>query len=92
MSGRGRRVLVLTAALLLAPLPLMPYVIGAREAAFAMGASGAALALASAYVARGEMRLKHRGLLGNKLLAASVGTLCLGVLMVVVSLIRMSKP
>ena len=78
MSGRARRVLVYTATLLLAPLPVMPYAKGTREFALALTACGAALALSSLYVARGERRLKHRGLLGNKLLAASLITLIFG--------------
>lgn len=79
MSGRGRRVLVYTASLLLAPLPAMPYARGTREFAFALAACGAVLTLASLHVARGELRLRHRGLLGNKLLATSLITLVFGV-------------
>src|SRR3712207_1035775 len=62
MSGRTRRVVVYTAALLLAPLPVMPYAKGTREFAAAVAVCGAALSLASLYVARGELSLKHRGL------------------------------
>ena len=78
ISGRGRRVLVYTAALLLAPLPLMPFAPGTREFAWAAAACGVALWAASYYVARGEWRLRHRGLLGNKLLAVSLITLLFG--------------
>jgi hypothetical protein len=78
IGGRGRRVLVYTAALLLAPLPAMPFAPGTREFAWAVGACGAALAAASYYVARGEWRLRHRGPLGNRLLAASLITLLFG--------------
>jgi hypothetical protein len=39
---------------------------------------GVIMALASFYVVRGELRLKHRSLLGNKLLAASIITLLWG--------------
>jgi hypothetical protein len=81
IDGRARRVLVYTASLLASPLPVMPYERGSREFAFAVAACGAALTLSSLYVARGELRLKHRGLLGNKLLAASLITLAFGALM-----------
>ena len=57
----------------------MPFAPGTREFAWAVGAGGAALAAASYYVARGEWRLRHRGLLGNKLLAASLITSALHV-------------
>jgi hypothetical protein len=56
----------------------MPFEKGTSEFAWAVGACGTALAAASYYVARGEWRLKHRGLLGNKLLAASLLTLLFG--------------
>jgi hypothetical protein len=56
----------------------MPYVRGAREFAIALAACGIVLTSASFYVARGEWRLKHRSLLGNKLLAASLITLVFG--------------
>ena len=91
MSGRSKRVLVYTAALLLAPLPAMPYARGTREFALAAMAWGAVLSLASLYVARGEGRLKHRGLLGNKLLAASLITLAFGLLMVVGSAVYLNR-
>ena len=82
-SGRGRRVIVYTAALLFAPLPVMPFERGTREFALALIACGTALALASFYVARGELRLKARSLLGNKMLASSIITLLFGALLVV---------
>jgi hypothetical protein len=78
MSGRGKRVLVYTVALMLAPAPLMPFASGTREFALAGVAGGAARALSSLYVARGERRLKYGGLLGTKLLAASLITLVFG--------------
>jgi hypothetical protein len=87
MSSRARRVLVYTITLLLAPLPVMPYARGTREFAAAVAVCGAALALSSLYVARGEFKLKHRGLLGNKLLAASLVTLVFGLGMVVGSIL-----
>lgn len=70
--------LVYTAALLLAPLPVMPFAKGTDEFAWGVAACGAALAAASHYTARGEWRLRHRGLLGNKLLASSLITLAFG--------------
>lgn len=79
ISGRARRVLVYTAALLTAPLPVMPYVKGTREFAFALMACGVVLSLGSWYVVRGELRVKPRGLLGNKMLASSLITLLFGV-------------
>jgi hypothetical protein len=78
MSGRAKRVLVYTASLLLAPLPLMPFERGERGFALAVAACGAVLSLGSFYVARGELRLKARGLLGMKLLASSLITLAFG--------------
>ena len=78
MSGRAKRVLVYTTTLLLAPLPLMPHARGTPQFAAAVGACGLALALASLYVLRGELRLKARGLLGQKLAAASAITLLFG--------------
>jgi hypothetical protein len=56
----------------------MPYVQGTREFALALTVCGAILSLGSFYVARGELRLKARGLLGNKLVAASLITLLFG--------------
>lgn len=86
-SGRGKRVLVYTAALLTAPLPVMPFVPGTRGAALAGLACGAVLAAASFYVMRGEMRLKARLLVGTKLLICSVITLIFGVGLVVYSVV-----
>ncbi len=91
MSGRARRVLVYTAALLLAPLPVMPYARGTREFALAVAACGAVLALSSLNLARGELRLRHRGLLGNKLLAASLITLAFGAAMFVGSIVYLIR-
>ena len=85
ISGRARRVLVYTAALLTAPMPVMPFARGTRGYALAVMACGAALALSSFYVARGELRLQSRGLLGNKLLAASLVTLLFGASLLLVS-------
>ena len=78
MSGRAKRVLVYAAALLLAPLAAMPFERGTREFVVGLAAWGGAVALASLYVARGELRHKARGLLGAKLLASSLITLACG--------------
>ena len=78
MSGRARRVLVYTASLLAAPLPVMPYEKGTREFAFALAACGLVVTLGSFYVLRGELRLRARGLLGAKLVASSLITLLFG--------------
>lgn len=89
-SGRARRVLVYTSALLLAPLPVMPYARGTREFALALTACGIILTLSSLYLARGELSLKHRGLLGNKLLASSLITLLFGLGMAVGSILYLT--
>ena len=78
MSGRAKRVLVYTIALLTAPMPIMPFEKGTREFALAVVACGAVLSLASFYVVNGERRLKARSLLGNKLLASATITLLFG--------------
>ena len=79
MSGRARRVLVYTASLLAAPLPMMPFERGTNEFALGVLPCGLVLSLASFYVFRGEAALRARGLLGNKLLAASLITMLFGV-------------
>jgi hypothetical protein len=91
MSGRAKRVLVYTASLLIAPMPVMPYEKGTREFALAVMACGAILALASFYVVQGEMSLKARGLLGNKLLASSLITLLFGLSMFVGSIVYLTR-
>ena len=75
----------------IAPLPLMPYVKGTREFALALVACGAILSAGSFYVARGELKLKARGLLGNKLVAASLITLLFGIGILVGSLIYLVR-
>jgi hypothetical protein len=91
ISGRARRVLIYTASLLAAPMPLMPYEKGTREFALAVVACGAVLSLSSFYVVRGELRLKARDLVGNKLLAASLVTLVFGALMVVGAVVYLGR-
>lgn len=91
LSGRARRVLVYTAALLIAPMPVMPYEKGEREFAWAVMVCGAILALASFYVMRGELRLKYRGLLSYKLLASSIITLLFGISLLAGSILYVSR-
>lgn len=91
ISGRAKRVLVYTVALLTAPLPVMPYAVGTREYALALAACGAILSLASFYVVRGESKLKARGLLGNKLLASSLITLLFGVGLLLGAIVYLSR-
>lgn len=79
MSGRARRILVYTAALLIAPMPVMPFAKGTREFAWAGVACGVILSVGSFYAARGEWKVKPRGLVGDKLLAASAITWLFGV-------------
>jgi heme/copper-type cytochrome/quinol oxidase subunit 3 len=81
ISGRAKRVIVYTAALLIAPMPVMPYERGTREYVPAIMVCSIILILSSFYVARGEMKLTSRSLVGNKLLAASLITLLFGILM-----------
>lgn len=91
ISARARRVLVYTVSLLIAPMPVMPYVKGTREYALSIMACGAILTLASFYVVQGELKLKHRALLGNKLLAASFITLLFGVSLLLGSVVYLSR-
>ncbi|HEX8290660.1 MAG TPA: hypothetical protein VF570_02815 [Pyrinomonadaceae bacterium] len=68
----------------------MPFERGTRGFAWAVAACGAALAAASCYVARGEWRLRHRGLPGDKMLLASLITLAFGLALVAGSLVFLS--
>ena len=68
----------------------MPFAQGTREFAWAVAACGGALSAASYYVARGEWRLERRGLLGNKLLAASLITLVFGMALAAGSVVYLS--
>jgi hypothetical protein len=91
ISGRAKRVLVYTIALLIAPVPVMPFEKGTREFAVALVVCGAILSGASFYVARGEWRLSHRSLLGNKLLASSIITLAFGVALLAGSIFYLAR-
>ena len=90
MSGRGKRVLVYTAALLLSPLPVMPFERGTREFALSLVACGAALALGSFYALRGELMGGPLGPLGMKIAAASALTLLFGASLVAGSVIYLA--
>lgn len=67
----------------------MPYEKGTCEFALAIMACGAIVTLSSFYVARGEIKIKPRPLVGNKLLASSLITLLLGVAMLVFSIVKL---
>lgn len=91
MSGRAKRVLVYTAALLFSLMPAMPFGRGSPGFAVTLGAAGALIALASAYVLRGEWGGGPRSLPGLKLLASSVITLLFGVTLAVGSLVYLLR-
>ena len=82
-SSRAKRVLLFTASLLLAPLPMMPFAKGTREFAFATMGCAVVLVLSSSYVLQGEVKLKSRSLLGNKLLVTSLIMLLFGLAILV---------
>ena len=90
ISGRAKRVLVYTASLLIAPMPVMPFVKGEREFAWAVMACGLILSLGSYYVVAGEMKVKPRGLLGNKMLISSLITLLFGMALLFGSLVYLT--
>jgi hypothetical protein len=90
MSGRAKRVLVYTTTLLIAPMPVMPFAKGTREFAWSLVACGAILSAGSYYAALGEMQLRFRGLLGNKILASSLITLLFGMAMLFGSLVYLT--
>ena len=90
MSGRAKRVLIYTAALLISPIPVIPFEKGTREFALALVVCGGLLSSASFYVVYGEAKLQARGLLGNKLLAASVITFVFGLSMFVGSIVYLA--
>jgi hypothetical protein len=91
MSGRAKRVLVYTVSLLIAPMPVMPYVKGTREFVLAVMACGAILTLSSFYVLQGEMKLKAHSLLGYKLIASSLITLLFGMSLFIGSIVYLSR-
>ena len=91
ISGRAKRVLVYTVSLLTAPMPVMPFEPGTREFAAALIVCAAILTPASFYAMQGEMRLKARPLVGDKLLAASAITFVFGLFMLVGSVVFLSR-
>ena len=91
MSNRAKRVLVYTASLLLAPLPVMPFAPGTRGFAWSLVPCSIVLFCGSFYVARGELRVKARDLLGMKLIAASIITFVFGVSIFVGTLIYLLR-
>jgi hypothetical protein len=88
ISGKARRVLVYTAALLIAPMPLMPFERGEREYSLALIACGIILTLGSFYVVYGEMKYKHYTLVGNRLLISALITFIFGLLLFLGALIH----
>jgi hypothetical protein len=91
LSGRAKRVLVYTASLLAAPLPVMPFERGMPEFAWAVLACGVILSVGSFYAARGEWRVKPRMPVGTKLLTASAITYLFGVGLVAWSLVWLAR-
>jgi hypothetical protein len=90
VSGRAKRILVYTTSLLIAPMLVMPFTPGSREFGWAIMGYGAILICSSFYVVRGEMAIKPRSLLGNKLLATSLITLLFGIFLLVGSIVHLS--
>ena len=91
ISGRAKRVLVYTVSLLIAPMPIMPYEKGTREFVLAIIPCSIILILSSFYVAQGELRLKSRSLLGNKLVASSLITLLFGIVILVGAIVYLGR-
>ena len=91
ISGRAKRVMLYTASLLTAPMPVMPFEKGTREFALAVIACGVLLSLSSFYVVEGEIRLKSRSLLGVKLLTTATITLLFGLSMIVGSIVYLIR-
>ena len=87
ISGRAKRVVIYTASLLLAPIPIMPFEKGTRDFALAVLACGVIISMSSFYVVEGERRLKSRSLLNLKLLATASITLLFGLLMSIGSIV-----
>jgi hypothetical protein len=78
MSGRAKRVFVYAAALLTAAMPVMPFEKGTVGFALSLAACGLWVTVVGVYVLRGELGLRARGVLGNKLVAATLITLLFG--------------
>jgi hypothetical protein len=87
MSGRAKRILVYTVGLLVAPLPVMPFEKGTPAFALSLVPCGLFIVAASVYVLRGELEFRSRGLLGLKLIAATLITLAFGAALAVGSVV-----
>lgn len=72
-------------------MPIMPYEKGTRAFVLAILACGVILTLSSFYVVQGELKIKHRNLLGNKLLVSSIITLLFGGLLILGSILFLSR-
>jgi hypothetical protein len=69
---------------------VMPFSQGSRDFAWALIGFSAILICSSFYVLRGEMQIKSRSLLGNKLMATSLITLLFAIFLLVGSIVRLS--
>jgi hypothetical protein len=87
MSGRAKRVLFYTFALLASPVIAIPWKKGTPAFAVSLVLSGLFITAASFYVLRDELKPETRGLLGAKLVAATLITLVFGVGLVVGSVV-----
>ena len=69
----------------------MPFEKGTRQFAWSLVPCSIILSLGSFYVARGELHIKARDMLGMKLIATSVITLLFGVAMFVGTMIYLLR-
>ncbi len=90
LNERTKRVLVYTASLLVAPLPLMPYDKGTRAFTLALVVCSTILMLSSYYVVHRELPLKHRPLFATKMLVAAFFTLVFAIALLVAALIHLA--
>lgn len=90
MSSRGKHVLVYTLAILLSPLPVIPFVPGTREFALSLLPCGVILLFGSLYVLAGEFKRASRDLLGYKLLASSTITSAFALGLIVGSMVYLA--
>jgi hypothetical protein len=91
MTPRPKRVLVYTLALLLAPVPLMPFEPGSRPFVLTLFPSMSVLVLAGVYVIRGELPAKGRPLYATKLLIAATMTSITAVLVLAFALLWLQR-
>ncbi len=90
MSSRGKHVLIYTFAVLLCPLPVIPFVAGTREFALSLLPCGVILLFGSLYVLAGEAKRASRDLLGYKLLATSTITTAFALGLIVGSVVYLA--